>query len=75
MFCIGRARRRGTQGACTRANRENRAREKAKNDLQIDLYDDLAGILSIAQEKKDMGELKRFHLLSANDNKLKALTN
>ncbi len=47
--------------------------KEGKNGLQIDLHGDLAGILSIAQEKRDMGELKRLRLLSANDNKPEAL--
>lgn len=39
--------------------------------LSIDLYGDLAGILNMAMEKKDMTELnmiKRLQLLTANDN-------
>ena len=42
-----------------------------KENLQIDLYGDLAGILNIAMEKKDMmksGILERLQLLPANDN-------
>ncbi len=44
--------------------------------MQIDLYGDLAGILSIAQEKNDTNnvqELKRLRLLSSNDNNSEAL--
>ncbi len=46
--------------------------KKDADGLKIDLYGDLVGILSIAQEKRDVGELKGLCLLSASDNKPEA---
>ena len=42
-----------------------------EKELSIDLYGDLAGILNMATENKDMGklnEINRIQLLPANDN-------
>lgn len=60
-------------------NRESRSQSQGgegEKGLQIDLYGDLAGILSIAQKKNDINnvqELKRLRLLSSNDNNSEAL--
>lgn len=43
--------------------------EEGEKGLRVDLYDDLAGILNMSLETKDMKILDKLHLNASHDNK------